>query len=204
MKDKSKNNEEKILNAAKNIFQQKGMTGARMQEIADKAGINKALLHYYYRSKQLLFEAVFHQAFKIIAPKLGTVLNSDLPLFDKIKQFTQAYINFALEHPYLPNFIIHELNQNPEFAQKLIQSKYFPDISVFQKQIKQAVEKGKIKPISPNQPFINIMALTVFPFIGAPLLKGFAKLDDDAYTGLLNIRKTEVSDFIINAIKLEK
>jgi TetR/AcrR family transcriptional regulator len=204
MKDKSKNNEEKILNAAKNIFQQKGMTGARMQEIADKAGINKALLHYYYRSKQLLFEAVFHQAFKIIAPKLGTVLNSDLPLFDKIKQFTQAYINFALEHPYLPNFIIHELNQNPEFAQKLIQSKYFPDISVFQKQIKQAVEKGKIKPISPNQLFINIMALTVFPFIGAPLLKGFAKLDDDAYTGLLNIRKTEVSDFIINAIKLEK
>ncbi len=130
MKDKSKNNEEKILNAAKNIFQQKGMTGARMQEIADKAGINKALLHYYYRSKQLLFEAVFHQAFKIIAPKLGTVLNSDLPLFDKIKQFTQAYINFALEHPYLPNFIIHELNQNPEFAQKLIQSNIF-QISVY-------------------------------------------------------------------------
>ncbi len=204
MENKTENNEAKILNAAKNIFQQKGMTGARMQEIADKAGINKALLHYYYRSKQLLFEAVFNQAFKIIAPKLGAVLNSDLPLFDKIKQFTQGYISFVIEHPYLPGFIIHELNQNPEFAQQLTKKKHFPNIQKFQKQIEQAVKMGEIKPISPNQLFVNIISLTVFPFVGAPLLKGMTNLNDAAYNDLLNSRKTEVSDFIINAIKQEK
>ena len=69
-KSKNEKTEVQILEAAKNVFQFKGMDGARMQEIADKAGINKAMLHYYYRSKQLLFEAVFNQAFSLLAPQL--------------------------------------------------------------------------------------------------------------------------------------
>lgn len=201
MKTNSDNSEEKILTAAKIVFQQKGMAGARMQEIADKAGINKALLHYYYRNKQMLFEAVFYQAFKLIAPKLSAVLNAKLPLFEKIKQFTERYISFVLQHPYLPNFIIHELNQNPEFAKKLIQHDNFPNIDVFKSQIETAVKKGKIRAIEPEQLFINIMALAVFPFIGAPILKGFTKLDDSEYQIILTSRKTEVANFIINAIK---
>ncbi len=104
-KTKDTSTESGILNAAKRIFQQKGMDGARMQEIADEAGINKALLHYYYRSKQLLFEAVFKSAFLLLAPQLNKVLNDDSSLFDKIKNFTNNYISFVIKHPYLPNFI---------------------------------------------------------------------------------------------------
>jgi len=195
------NNEHKILEAAKTIFQKKGMAGARMQEIADSAGINKALLHYYYRSKQMLFEAVFFQAFGLIAPKLGEVLNSEISLFDKIKLFTKGYISFAIAHPYLPRFIIQELNQNPDFAEKLIQHNSFPNIDIFKNQIETAVKNGKIRAISPEQLFINIMSLTVFPFIGAPLLKGFTKLNEADYKVLIEERKTMVADFIINAIK---
>ena len=91
-KTKDTTTEATILNAAKSIFQRKGMDGARMQEIANEAGINKALLHYYYRSKQLLFEAVFKNAFKLLAPQLKKVLNSDDSLNDKIKNFTKNYI----------------------------------------------------------------------------------------------------------------
>jgi len=196
------NNEHKILEAAKTVFQKKGMTGARMQEIADKAGINKALLHYYYRSKQMLFEAVFFQAFSLIAPKLGAVLNSEISLFDKIKLFTKGYISFAVAHPYLPKFIIQELNQNPDFAEKLIQHNSFPNIDIFKNQIETAVKNGKIRVIMPKQLFINMMSLTIFPFIGAPLLKGFTKLNDEDYNTLLEERKTAVADFIINAIKI--
>ena len=74
-KEKDISAETGILNAAKRIFQQKGMEGARMQEIADEAGINKALLHYYYRSKQLLFEAVFKNAFLLLAPQLLSLIH---------------------------------------------------------------------------------------------------------------------------------
>lgn len=115
-KVRTDNTELEILEAAKAVFQQKGMNGARMQEIADKANINKALLHYYYRSKQLLFEAVFISAFSLLAPQLNKVLNDDSALFEKIENFTANYVSFVIKHPYLPNFVIQELTRNPELA----------------------------------------------------------------------------------------
>jgi TetR/AcrR family transcriptional regulator len=127
-KEKNKNTENQILDAAKNVFQTKGMDGARMQEIADKAGINKAMLHYYYRSKQLLFEAVFKTAFSMLAPQLNKILNDESSIFDKIINFSNNYISFVIKHPYLPNFVIQELNRNPEFLKKLVSEKHFPNI----------------------------------------------------------------------------
>jgi len=199
---KDKNTENQILNAAKNIFQRKGMDGSRMQEIADEAGINKALLHYYYRSKQLLFEAVFKTAFSMLAPQLNKIINDDSNLFDKIKKFTNNYISFVIKHPYLPNFIFQELNRNPDFVIKLQKDKDFPNIEKFKKQIDDCAAKGIIRPIKAEQLFINILALNIFPFIGAPLLKGFIEVNHDEYQKLMNERKEEVATFIINSIKI--
>lgn len=200
-KKKQENTELEILNAAKDVFQEKGMAGARMQEIADKAGINKALLHYYYRSKQLLFEATFKSAFSIMAPQLNQVLNDDRELFDKIRNFTEKYITFVMKHPYLPNFVIQEINKNPEFVQKLQMEKNFPSIDKFKIQVASAIEQGLIKPIDAEQLFINIISLNVFPFIGKPLLKGLINADEKMFRKILEDRTTEVADFIINAIK---
>lgn len=201
--EKQRTPENNILNAAKEIFQKKGMAAARMQEIADEAGINKAMLHYYYRSKELLFEAVFKSAFSMIAPQLNEIMNADTTIFEKIKNFSSNYIAFVIKHPYLPNFIIQELNRNPEFVKNLIADKNFPNISKFKQQVNEKVEEGIIKPIKAEQLFINIISLNIFPFIGAPLLKGFINVNDEAYKQLMEDRKTEVSDFIINAIKLK-
>jgi AcrR family transcriptional regulator len=200
-KTKDQNTETQILEAAKKVFQAKGMDGARMQEIADKASINKALLHYYYRSKQLLFEAVFKQAFSLLAPQLNAILNDDSSIEEKIKNFTINYISFVSKHPYLPNFVIQELNRNPEFILKLKENKGFPNLEKFKKQVAIEVSQGIIKPISAEQLFINIISLSVFPFIGKPLIMAFTNLDGDAYQQVLEDRKIEVSNFIINSIK---
>lgn len=194
--------EEKILNAARHVFETKGMSGARMQEIADEAKINKSLLHYYYRSKQKLFEAVFKSAFNKLAPQINTILSSDDDICEKITDFAYNYTTFMVKHPYLPNFILQALNRNPEFANELISSKSIPGIKKFKNQIDEAAEKGKIKNISAEQLFINILALNIFPFVGAPLLKGFLETSDKEYKVLLEKRKTEVADFIIQSIKL--
>lgn len=201
---KTENTETEILNAAKEIFQQKGMAGARMQEIADKAQINKALLHYYYRSKQLLFEAVFKSAFMLLAPQLNKVLNDDSDLFEKIRRFTENYVSFVIKHPYLPNFVIQELNKNPEFVLKLQSEKNFPSIDKFKLQVSDAVKQGVIKPIEAEQLFINIISLNIFPFIGEPLLKALVNVDKESYNKILENRKTEVAEFIINSIKNNK
>ncbi len=199
---KIENPEEEILNAAKDIFQQKGMAGARMQEIADKAKINKALLHYYYRSKQLLFEAVFKNAFNLLAPQIGKVLNDDTDLFEKIRNFTNNYVSFVIKHPYLPNFVIQELNRNPEFIEKLKASENFPSTEKFKLQVITAINEGKIRTIESEQLLINIIAMNIFPFIGEPLLMALTNVDKKKYDELLQNRKTEAAEFIINAIKI--
>lgn len=200
-KHKDNKTEEQILEAAQKIFQAKGMDGARMQEIADKASINKAMLHYYYRSKQLLFEAVFKKAFALLAPQLNAILNDDSSLEDKIKNFTHNYISFIIKHPYLPNFIIQELNRNPKFIENINNNVAFPKIDKFKLQVQKEVKNGTIVSISAEQLFINILSLNIFPFVASPLIKAFANVDDKTYQTLLEARKKEVSDFIINAIK---
>ena len=198
---KDENTESQILEAAKAIFQTKGMDGARMQEIADKAGINKAMLHYYYRSKQLLFEAVFTNAFSLLAPQLNTILNDDSSIEEKIIRFTSNYITFIIKHPYLPNFIIQELNRNPEFILKMKEHNGFPNLKKFKKQVNKEVEQEIIKPINADQLFINIMALNIFPFVAKPLIMAFIDTDDKAYKQLMEDRKAEVANFIIHSIK---
>lgn len=201
-KSQTENTEAEILNAAKKIFQQKGMDGTRMQEIADKAKINKALLHYYYRSKQLLFEAVFKNAFGLLAPQLNKVLNDNTDLFEKITKFTESYISFVIKHPYLPNFVIQELNKNPEFIQKLRGEKQFPSIDTFRIQVAEAIQQGRIRPIEAEQLLINIISLNLFPFIGEPLLMALINTDKATYKKILQDRKTQTANFIINAIKI--
>lgn len=200
-KKKDDNTEEKILEAAKNVFQSKGMDGARMQEIADLAGINKAMLHYYYRNKQLLFEAVFKNAFSLLAPQLNKILNDDSSIEDKVKNFTSNYISFIIKHPYLPNFIIQELNRNPEFILHIQKNSTLLNIEKFKKQVTLEVSQGILKPTKGDQLFINILALNIFPFVAKPLIKAFIKEDDAGFKILMEQRKTEVSEFIINSIK---
>ncbi|HNP18070.1 MAG TPA: TetR/AcrR family transcriptional regulator [Fulvivirga sp.] len=200
---KDENKESQILEAAKNVFQRKGMDGARMQEIADEAGINKALLHYYYRSKQMLFEAVFIKAFSLLAPQLNKVLNDDSSIEEKIRNFTENYLSFIIKHPYLPSFILNELNRNPDFLLKMKANKGFPNLDKFKKQVNLEVEQGILKPIKAEQLFINIVALNIFPFLASPLIKAFANVDDAAYQQLLVDRKTEVAIFIIDSIKIK-
>jgi AcrR family transcriptional regulator len=203
IKSKDITTENNILEAAKSVFQRKGMAGARMQEIADKAGINKALLHYYFRSKQLLFNMVFKQAFKMMSKKIAFILNADEDLEVKINKFTYEYISFVIKHPYLPNFVFQELNNNPDFLKKMTENDAIPSFTVFKNQIESLVKQKKIRMIDPNQLIVNIMALSVFPFVGKPLLKTFTNMNEKDYQLFLEERKTEVASFIINAIKIE-
>tara|TARA_R110002072_G_scaffold22098_1_gene77558 strand:+ start:218 stop:829 length:612 start_codon:yes stop_codon:yes gene_type:complete len=202
MKSKDTNTESTILDAAESIFQRKGMDGARMQEIANEAGINKAMLHYYYKSKQLLFGAVFKKAFGLLAPQLNTILNDDSSIEIKIRNFANSYISFISKHPYLPSFIIMELNKNPDFILKLKENPSFPNLVKFKNQVEKEIENGILKPIIGEQLFINIISLCIFPFVASPLIKAFVDINDSEFKVLMEARKTEVANFIIDAIKI--
>jgi AcrR family transcriptional regulator len=201
MKKLESNPEELIFASAIKIFHKKGLAGARMQEIADEAGINKAMLHYYFRSKQLLFEAVFKKAFMQLAPQIHQVLNSEDSLFEKIINFTDKYISFVMENRFLPTFIIQELNNNPDFANQFFSQAEFPKSTRFLIQIEEGIQNGTIKNVNPKQLLIDMFSLAIFPFIGAPLLQKITNVNESAYNNLLIERKKHIASMLINSIK---
>jgi AcrR family transcriptional regulator len=193
--------QEKILNAAIRVFQKKGMAGSRMQEIADEANINKAMLHYYFRNKQRLFEAVFAQAFSQLAPQLNLIFNSEENVFEKIKKFTSGYIDFILQNPYLPSFVIQELNNNPEFVASFVSKQGRPNPRSFFEQVEKEIKMGKIQKINPKQLLMNILSQCLFPFIAEVMVKAVMQITDVEFTQLMEERKTLISDQIIRSIK---
>ncbi len=202
--DKAKKNqstEEKILAAAKKVFVHKGMAGARMQDIADEAGINKALLHYYFRSKEKLFEVIFQAALTRLIPRVNAILNKECSLFEKIETFCREYIEVVLDNPYIPLFVINEANkQSHDFLTKVWGGNK-PEISRLLEQIEQEVKQDIIKPISPAQLLMNMMSMCIFPFVGRPIWTFLTGMDDLQFRHLMELRKTEVPRFIIESIK---
>ena len=206
MVNQQKDTETKILDAAKDVFQQKGMTGARMQEIADKAGINKALLHYYYRTKEKLFEKVFNIAFSIFIPKMQEIMLSEKPVFEKIEFFIDNYMDLLTKHPYIPGFVINELNRNPQILvnifEKNIQIEENKLFEKFDAQIQAEVQKGIIKPIDARNLMTNVIALCIFPVVARPIIQGLMfRNNKKEYEAFLKQRKDFVKEFIINSIK---
>lgn len=197
---KDESAEEKILAAARKIFMTRGMAGARMQEIADEAGINKALVHYYFRSKEQLFETIFERLTQGFWAQVTTVFDSDEPLFDKIRNFCGLYIDKVIQNPYIPLFVLYELNQRPDALTKVFRDNP-PNPTKLMHQIEAEVKAGNIRPIAPPQLFMNMLSLCVLPFIGKPMFMAVMNIDDKAFLNLMQQRKTEVPEFIINSIK---
>jgi TetR/AcrR family transcriptional regulator len=193
--------EEKIFNAARTVFQKKGFAGARMQEIADEAGINKAMLHYCFKNKQLLFEAVFTNAFSQLAPQINMIFNSQDSVFEKITKFTHSYISFVIHNPYLPQFVIQEMNNNPEFVMSFMKKENRPNPSLLIAQIEKEIADGIIKPLHPKQVLMDIFSMTVFPFAAQTMVKGLFEISDTEFDAMMEERKTIIAEQIINSIK---
>jgi AcrR family transcriptional regulator len=209
MTEQERSTEETIFNAAKEEFIEKGFDGTRMQEIAKRAGINKALLHYYYRTKEKLFDAIFEKVFKASMPEIFEVMQSDATLFHKIEVFVSGYLRLIYDNPHIPSFILHELNRNPERLMGLfgsiigtIRVKGFDKLSIT---IKKETENGNIIPIEPEQLIVNIIALCIFPVVARPIIQGLVFDNDKVrYKEFLESRKTEVAKFVINSISIKK
>lgn len=201
-KSKDQSTERRILETAKQVFFKKGYAGARMQDIADEAGINKAMLHYYFRSKDKLFEMIFAEASSKFIPKIHVIIESEMTLFEKIEQFVSEYITILTENPFIPMFILNEFHKNASgFFETFMGNEKAPPVKKFAGQIASDIKNGIIKPIDPLQLLLNIISLCIFPFVGQPMFQLLAGVNDTQFKKLMEQRKTEVAKFIIDAIK---
>jgi TetR/AcrR family transcriptional regulator len=201
MTENDKQTEEKIFEAATDVFVEKGMDGARMQDIATHAGINKALLHYYFRTKDQLFSKVFEKIAGRMFSKFAPVFDEHLSLEEKIRFFFNAHISFMHDNPRLPGFILNEINRNPTRIKKLLSTIEFGKVwSLLYEQHKDELEKYNITQENFPQIMTTIASMSVFPFAARGILEGIFQnmgIDFDKY---IEERKVFAADFVIKAI----
>lgn len=199
---KNEGTEGKILAAARAVFLEKGLAGARMQDIADRASINKAMLHYYFKNKAMLFEVIFQETAGKLFPEFEKIMDSDLDFFDKIRLLVSSYINMIIQNPYLPLFVMNELNKNPEMGiQSLFQAQKPLFVLKFKKAIEENVQAGNIKTINPIHLIMNLFSLCAFPFIAKPMIQLLTGIEEMNFNELMEQRKVLVAEFIIQSIQ---
>jgi len=197
----SDSTEQKIFDAAHEVFTQKGMDGAKMQEIADRAGINKALLHYYYRSKEKLYETVARAIIGKALPAIRQVIESDQPLEDKLRRFIETYIDIISKNTFIPLFIISEINKHPDRFIDSVLPKDLPKPEQFFQQVQAEINAGRIRPIRPQHLIVNIISMCVFPFVGKPMIRILLGMGPGEMRLFLEQRKEEVTSFVLAALR---
>ena len=193
--------EEKILAAAKKVFLEKGLDGARMQEIADEAGMSKASLHYYYRSKQHLFDGIYVQVFSDVLPRIFGIFMSDLPLFEIIRKFYEMHIEFLKHDPSISMFVMKEINRVPHLLEKILAEKDVDMLGAVNAKVQEAVNRGEVRPIRGEELMLNMVSLSIFQFAGAPIFKTIGGISDEDFDKLIEERKKTLAEFVISAIK---
>ena len=189
--------EARILSAAQKVFYRDGFDGARMQAIAEIAGINKALLHYYFRSKQKLFEQVLYAKMKRFIPQITALFSSGDPLSVKLEALVDAYLRMLSENPQLPMFILFSIHRNPAFVDKLPGGPF----AIVVKQIEHEIRIGKMRPVDPAHFMISLVSMCIFPFLGRHIASHMMGKDHDAYAMFLSERKEQIMH-IVNAMMI--
>lgn len=199
---KDNTTEQKILEAAELVFHEKGYDGARMQEIADKATINKGLLHYYFKSKDALFDSIFSLALRKMVGNLNSILLLEIPLEEKLDLMIDGYMNMILRNSSLPSFVMNELNKDPDkFISKHVGSDLKNVFESFIDSVNREIESGKIRPIDPRQLFMNIQSMVIFPFIGRTMIQVVVGIDNKEFQKLMQERRELIKTFVKQAIK---
>ena len=207
IRDTNNNTKDRIFKAATEVFEENGFAAARMQEIADLAGINKAMLHYYFRSKEQLFEAVFQVLLEKMFEKIRAVFLMDISFKEKIRVYFDKHIEILIKNPRLPLFLLNEISHNPDLVRGIQEIIHFDEIRdiVYQKHAKELKGYG-IKKDEMPQLIMTIISMAVFPFAARDLLKTMIGQmgDNKTFNAFMRDRKEFAADFVITALKNRK
>lgn len=201
---KDTNTEATILRCAEEVFLERGFDGAKTTEIARRAGVNHAMIHYYFRTKKNLFNVVFEEKLELLATSFSNSFSQNIPFFDKIKYAVESHFDFISENPRLLMFMYTEV-VNDDDRKQLLVTNILPKAKGFLEELEKGVEeevsKGTIRHIKPIEILLNIIALNVTTFLAFPLMEVVLGRDGEM-DKMMAERKESNVEFILNGIKI--
>ena len=185
--------EQLIKDTAKHLFFAEGKLHATTQEIADAAGVNRTLVNYYFRSRDILFDQVFNEAQEGFVCTLDEVFDSKMPFKEKIRNLISVFIKETAQYPFRQLFIITVMNRNELINAKKSRAK---KVKAFMEEIQLEMDKGLVKKMDPRQFMLNLFSLMAHPFLTAPLHKAIFGMNDEEYAILMEDRKQLIYETI--------
>jgi AcrR family transcriptional regulator len=190
--------EKLIKEKAKILFFQKGFLNATTQEIADEAGVNRALIHYYFRSREQMLDLLLDETLLEKKVRVRTILSSELPFKEKIARYIDTVVDYGLNYPYLENFIISETARHPDKIREFCSRDRIKSSDLIEKDLEKEVKKKKIAPISATHFMVNLSALCNYPLLAKSVLQTIHGMTDAAYRKFLIERKRIIFMTIFN------
>jgi len=196
---------ERILKAATEVFVEKGLAGARMQEIADHAGVNKAMLHYYFRSKEHLYESVITTTIANVMTEVRGVLQDEgLSFEERIARFIGAYFDALKDHTYMPRLVMQDLMVGGQrvvqyFRKAAEQAGFLGGVPVLGI-LEEGIECKELRKIDPKQAIVSLVSMVAFYFLGRPIFSGVLGLSDEDQKRFFEERKRHVTDLFLHGV----
>jgi TetR/AcrR family transcriptional regulator len=196
--------EQKILNVAEELFLEKGFAMTSTTEIAKKVGCNQALVHYYFRTKENLFQSIFEQKIRLIISSFQEHESTDLSFEEKLRCKIETHFEMIRANPRLPFLVMNEFTTNPtriDELRKKISSYPMLVFGNFEKELKAEIKAGRIKKIDTIDLVMNIVSLNAMFFLAGNIFKKVAQISDNEYEAMIEHRKQEHVRVILDSIR---
>ena len=200
-KQTEQNTEQKIKEAAKKVFLERGFDGAKLRHIAEESGTTMAMVNYYFRSKEQLFQRIFLETMGAFLGKVVSILNEEVPLEIKVWKVADTYTDFLQANPHVPVFVLAELQKDSSEIFEKLNVKGLIESAYFTKQLQIEGEKGTIRKVKPLQLIVTMLGSLIFPFMAKPIVLYIGGMDDAAYKAFLDERKVIVFETIMAYLK---
>lgn len=201
--DKDLSMEQNILETAEELFLDKGFALTSTTEIARKVGCNQALVHYYFRTKEKLFETIFERLAKTMVSSILRDDDPSKPFEERLRVVIESHFDLLMKHPKLPFFFFNELTTNPKRLDSLASKLKVIPLTVLQRfssDLQAEIDRGRIRPMEPIMFLLTVVSLNVTPFLVKPIFQAFTQVNEDQYKTIMIERKKENVRIIMRSL----
>lgn len=192
--------EGRIIEAAKRVFVLKGYEATKMGDIATEVGISRTAMHYYFRTKEMLFDAIFGQLIRVLLPNIALIMEEPSSFLEKLPKIVDQYVSMMQQNPQFPIFVVNEFNRDPQHLYRTVMKDplRIQPLMQLQRQLLDEMDRGLIRRMPLIYSVSTLLSLVVFPMLARnPLTDLFLDGDKEQFDAFFEERKSLITDIMV-------